>query len=665
MKKAAATSYFAAMLGGVMLIAAAPTLLGDHTTSAAEPSAFPQPPVRRSSGSVLRTTLHARIGENELVDQISGEIKVFRTPTFEGRILGPTLEVRPGGTLAIDLVNELPPNPVEQRRGAFPHDPFTINLHTHGLSVSPLGISDNVFRQMEPGTRNPVRVDIPHDHPSGTYWYHPHKHGSATFQMIGGMAGFLIVKGGPGTLDQLPEIKAAKDLVMGFQVIRAGVNGDLPFVNQEATQFGTFPFGTTDPLQQGVFSTYGLDGAPGRSYFDFTTNGATNPTLRMRPGEVQRWRMLNAADAESLLVALQGHGLNIVAMDGITVGDMYSLRPGTPVVMSPGQRYDVLVKADKPGTYLLQALDPATPVSVSPSGIDPTPRITRHSFDFPDPCSIRDPCDPATQPKQVSYPVSLATVVVDGDPVDMALPTGPLPVPKSLPSVDTMLNRTPDAVRNVAFEICGQGGQGMGRPENRPPSCGWYFAKYEEKFWGGLPLRNLLLMRDDDDKGVPSEPFDPNMPRVSFEKEGLFTAERPLFNNMIAGNYEEWTVVNRSFSDHPFHIHQNPFLLTHINGKALPTPEWHDTVNVPASFPQPGPDAPQANINTNPISSITFRTYFDPNTAGCFVTHCHILSHEDVGMMQRLDILPGPNQPSVCMPEAMSHGGLGAPPHRH
>jgi FtsP/CotA-like multicopper oxidase with cupredoxin domain len=89
-----------------------------------------------------------------------------------------------------------------------------------------LGISDNVFRQMAPGTKNHVRVDIPYDHPSGTFWYHPHKHGSTTFQVIGGMAGFLIVKGGPGTLDELPEIKAAKDLVMGFQVIRAGVNGD-------------------------------------------------------------------------------------------------------------------------------------------------------------------------------------------------------------------------------------------------------------------------------------------------------------------------------------------------------------------------------------------------------------------------------------------------------
>ena len=55
------------------------------------------------------------------------------------------------------------------------------------------------------------------------------------------MAGFLIVKGGPGTLDALPEVAAARDVVMGFQVIRTDLNGNVPFVNQKTTQFGTFP----------------------------------------------------------------------------------------------------------------------------------------------------------------------------------------------------------------------------------------------------------------------------------------------------------------------------------------------------------------------------------------------------------------------------------------
>jgi FtsP/CotA-like multicopper oxidase with cupredoxin domain len=532
----------AAVLG---LLAAFLTIRRGQTSPDPDGPAFPQPEVRHSSHGTLRTSLHARIGENKLVDHVSGETRTVHTTTYEGTIPGPTLVVHPGDTLVMDLVNDLPPNPEVQRARFFPHDPHTTNLHTHGLSVSPLGISDNIFRHMEPGTTHPIKVDIPRDHPSGTYWYHPHKHGSVTFQFLGGMAGFLLIKGGPGTLDALPEIRAAKDLVMGFQVIRTLLNGEMAFVNQASTQFGTFPFPgdpafTGDPAQQGPWSTYGLDGAPGRSQFYFTTNGVTNPTLRMRPGEVQRWRWLNAAEGENLLVALQGHGLNIVAMDGITVAEMTSLPPDAPVVIGPGQRYDVLVQAGPPGTYLLRALDPATPASVSPSGIDPEPRASRHSFDFPSPCEhqedvVDDPC-PADFP---TYPLPLATVVVEGDPVDMALPSGPLPVPAGLPSVETMLNTIPNAVRHVAFEICGnKAGTTMEMPERRLPSCGWYVAKYDADYWGGAPFNSLLLMRDDDDQGV-ANPSDPHMPRVGFNKEGLFAPDQPLFDDMTADTYEE------------------------------------------------------------------------------------------------------------------------------
>lgn len=133
------------------------------------------------------------------------------------------------------------------------------------------------------------------------------------------MMGFLIVRGGPGTLDAVPEVAAAKDIVMGFQVIRSLTDGTFGFVNEQAQQFGTFPFFNTDPLQQRPWSTYGLDGAPGRSFFYYTTDGVTNPTLHMRPGEVQRWRLLDATDSDNLLISLKGHALNIVAMDGITV----------------------------------------------------------------------------------------------------------------------------------------------------------------------------------------------------------------------------------------------------------------------------------------------------------------------------------------------------------
>jgi FtsP/CotA-like multicopper oxidase with cupredoxin domain len=591
----------------------------------ADASGFPQPEVRRSADGLLRTALHACVAKNSITDELSGKKRNIRTPTFEGSIPGPTLQVKPGDRLSILLANDLPSNPTNERAKAFPNDQYTLNLHTHGLTVSPLGISDNIFRPMDPGTAHQIEVKIPKDHPTGTFWYHTHKHGSVTYQFLGGMVGFLIIKGGRDTLDAVPEVAAAKDIVMGFQVIRTVLNGSLAFVNQKAQQFGTYPFGTTDITKQGLWSTYGLDGAPGRSFFYYTTNGVTNPTLHMRPGEVQRWRLLNASDGDNLLISLQDHRLNVVAMDGITVEKIYRLEPGDPLVLGPGQRMEVMVKASsKPGTYLLQTLDPTTAniagvpcCSVSPfrdaknpGGIAPEQRLSKHSFDFPVPCAApssadrqsgrrsallvsaaaaADPCA-TNPPKKLGYPVTLATIVIDGPPLQMHLPVDPLPVPKGLPSVAKMLGTKPDAVRHVAFELCGDVKGTSQDPRLRPstllPSCGWYFAKYGAQYWGGAPFSPLMMMRDDDDKGEPN-PGNPAMPRINFKKSGLFDPDTPLFSDMIAGNYEEWTVTNRSFSDHPFHIHQNHVLVTKINGIALPRPEWHDTLIVPSAVPQP------------------------------------------------------------------------------
>ena len=80
-----------------------------------------------------------------------------------------------------------------------PHCFNGTNLHSHGLWISPTGNGDNVLLSINPGVSFQYEYNIPPDHPAGTFWYHPHRHGSTALQVSSGMAGALIVRG-----DRLP-----------------------------------------------------------------------------------------------------------------------------------------------------------------------------------------------------------------------------------------------------------------------------------------------------------------------------------------------------------------------------------------------------------------------------------------------------------------------------
>jgi FtsP/CotA-like multicopper oxidase with cupredoxin domain len=87
------------------------------------------------------------------------------------------------------------------------------------------------------------------------------------------------------------------------------------------------------------------------------------------------------------------------------------------------------------------------------------------------------------------------------------------------------------------------------------------------------------------------------------------------------GALEEWTVVNDSPLVHPFHIHVNPFQLTHVDGAPVDEPGYRDTVSI-----RPGG------------GSITFRTLF-ADFPGRSVYHCHIVPHSDLGMMGVFEVV--------------------------
>jgi FtsP/CotA-like multicopper oxidase with cupredoxin domain len=98
----------------------------------------------------------------------------------------------------------------------------------------------------------------------------------------------------------------------------------------------------------------------------------------------------------------------------------------------------------------------------------------------------------------------------------------------------------------------------------------------------------------------------------------------PLRDDAVVkgGTVEEWTLVNDDVFQHPFHIHINPFQVVEINGKPTNDEMWWDT------FPLPG------------RGSIKVRMKFRPDIPGRTVYHCHILPHEDNGMMSAFTIQP-------------------------
>jgi FtsP/CotA-like multicopper oxidase with cupredoxin domain len=102
--------------------------------------------------------------------------------------------------------------------------------------------------------------------------------------------------------------------------------------------------------------------------------------------------------------------------------------------------------------------------------------------------------------------------------------------------------------------------------------------------------------------------------------------------NIIAkqGTVEDWIIENRSSELHAFHIHQLHFLLLDYRGRPVNEPFLRDTVNIPY-YDGKALEYPSVRLRMD------FR---DPNTVGDFVYHCHLLEHEDGGMMGMIRVEP-------------------------
>ena len=679
-------------------------------------------------GRIVHVTLHEMYAHSTMFNPAKDDTQPNHMDplwlrSYGGCKSGPLIPVSPGDTLRVDLINDLPADDPSCEKDPPPGLALvpgvgcfnTINLHTHGLHVSPSGNSDNVLLNIAPQTRFPYEINIPEDHPAGTFWYHAHRHGSTAMQVASGAAGILVVRGNreykPPTkedphpiadIDTILHDAAGKPFGEQFFFLQqipyacfsnatyqdggpwqqihttagmfnAVTSNPVPGKLTPATAEWTCPTKDVDPnVTPGVIENFGLQ-LFSATIWDtnggFTSvNGVVQPTINVPSGEVQRWRFVHAGihdtinlqvvkgvpqtGGDTLLSQSKFSGNRIdqveqvkvecptspdaasgvvegkllpqyeIASDGLTLTRVHELGGlSTPAsdganYLQPGYRSDVLVAFPKPASaadayYCL--LDQAAPEGArfnpgTGNGGGAGPSI-------PQLLAIIHVTDnkPFAGGDDKAYRDFIYNALYDGNP------RLPAPVRDGLKKGDIQ-PWSPHFVEEAATH------------PNQPQHAVFTIT--------GVPNGPPLFQ-------VNGKSYDPNV--INIKRQVNTT--------------DDWVLASVG-EPHIFHIHVNPFEIMDVqrtladgtqesifqaDGHCKPSiltekpglakqycGMWHtyrDTIFVEDGY------------------QVFTRTYYD-RYIGEFVIHCHILDHEDAGMMLNIEIVPDLTAPN---------GGIGMP----
>jgi len=495
-----------------------------------------------------------------------------------GSIPAPTLRVNVGDTLRIRVVNQLPPNPPSSQTAQHLRYPNSTNLHVHGVHVNPGLVSPGVYGDYV--VDDPQLGIQPGDTRQHEYAIRP-DHPAGAYWYHPHLHGSSAMQVGSGMAGALL-IKGAIDQVP-----------EIAAAKERVFMFQAPIVDATGKLESFTDVAKVTTNEP-----NFLINGVRRPRILMRRGEVQNWHFVNAGIFNSLNLGLDGHALNMYSFDGNArsalkpVGAFTStgVATGEGIALAPGNRASVLVKAGAPGTYLLRTLD-------FQLGAVNTASNAVLSEDI------------------------VAEVVVIDDPLPMNLPLRSLPVPAVLaPITDEELAAAGGLKRNIVFRVVSNPAPA---PITDAPASNIVHPGTELNDWiyqtDGTSLADKVFA-----VGAASgtASTNPGMPGEFIP----FQSTRALKQTVALGSVEEWTVFNMNNIPHPFHIHVNPCWVVKVNGNKLEEPYWADTI--------PLPKLGSANAPT----SITFRSRF-VDFKGAYVLHCHMLVHEDMGMMQLVEVV--------------------------
>jgi FtsP/CotA-like multicopper oxidase with cupredoxin domain len=485
-----------------------------------------------------------------------------------------------------------------------------------------------------PGSISPIMGQAP-----GTHWYHAHKHGSTAINVANGMTGAFIIEG-----------KYDDDLnaFYGSYVLKDGKAWNTrsqPVL--VLNQLGTTSNLLTKSLGGPPSSPSSPTGAP---VADFEVNGRIRPIAHMQPGEVQLWRILNtsgrsAAYFSSADMVPKGFHWRQLAQDGVQFAtNNYLNSTDKPFYLAPANRVDLLVEAPmtpvdaKVFVQVVMARFEVKPTPLNPTAADPAPGVPL--------MSIAVSGDPVTK---------------DGQPAQMPF-FGRAPAPDQPVFLTDITDQELEASGNVTRTFTFNSKLPGSEYQHTINNCQFHDQWHEECERTHADIVPVTLNRA-----------------------------------------EEWTIKNETEGtkgpgaiDHPFHIHINPFQITEVfdpnenlvdpqtgelltnlvGGKTQPVPRYVTDKSQLSNNPEIakrqcvldpnnkstwsvagacGPQAtpshliwwdvfaiPSARVASN---GTVIPGYFKMRTRfvdypGSYVFHCHILIHEDRGMMFTVEVKP-------------------------
>ena len=596
---------------------------------------------------------------------------------------GTRLQVEPGDTLKIRLVNKLPifTLPTDPDAPVNPNTPINpkargrsqnpTSLHTHGLLVSPHAAlrepsgqtvwGDNAFarvfnlangtapdfeKMMGPVVYDHINYsyDIPATHPSGLFWFHPHAHGLTQAQITSGLSGVLTIGHVAdeycrdatchSRLAQVPErhLLLKDSQIESDESIRRDQDTGFCAVDDSMGSTSREHQGGCDGTVSSPVS--GADHSGGRWFY--TINGQVYPSITVGNPTGQVWRLTNASANTTYDLNLwlpderRQMAMQILSIDGVSVGAPPIARPGqrqTPPAVAKGlvtcpSGFELAIGFCTMRLHMMPASRAEVWVGYRDAQGFPRPQPAgAHAI-------LRTPGF-QTGPTGDNFPaIDLAKVDIQDGQVAMQGDSAVSP---------HRIAATQAAVVNAFTST-------VAAPAR---NCGMLAPGHMRRIFLNVPKDPRIGATF----GLGYEELDAHgnpVPGTFVDVRSFDHMNAPLCLSLAPGNQpevERWQLVNLAGEDHSFHVHQVRFSVVSaptVDGTVTP-PRIGWQPSLIDSLPLPHADGECGSVDNWRRGACTAHvaTVQIPFTiAGDYLYHCHVLEHEDGGMMAAIRVLP-------------------------